>query len=258
MNNPFDLTGKTILVTGASGGLGSQAAISISRMGGRVLLVGRNQDKLQAVRDRMVEVAAVPGVSDGAGAGHQIHGVDLADSSARSALAGILPPLDGISHCAGMTLLQPFKFVTESQYEEVYRINVEAPLFLTQRLLKNKRILPGASLVFVSSISPLAGFKGHSVYAGSKAAISAVSRVLAHELAPSRIRSNTISPGMVKTQVMDEYQRQMSAEFVAADDARYPLGYGEPEDVANAIIFFLSEASKWITGSNLVMDGGLT
>ena len=246
MTNPFDLTGRTILVTGATGGLGRQTAISISQMGATVVLIGRREERLKSVLAELT------------GEGHVSFVTDLANRVARDELAAKSPPLDGIAHCAGKTLLQPFKFITEEQYEEIYQINVQAPMFLTQKLLKNKLIRPGASLVFVSSISPITGWKGHSIYAGSKAAIVAIARVLAHELAPSRIRANTISPAMIKTEVVDGLSEQMSAEYIATDAARYPLGYGEPEDVANAITFFLSDASKWITGSNLIMDGGLT
>lgn len=246
MKNPFDLTGRTIMVTGASGGLGRQTAISISKMGAKVVLVGRREERLKTVASEL------------AGEGHLSFVTDLTNRAARDELAAKSPSLDGIAHCAGKTLLQPFKFITEDQYEEIYRINVQAPMFLTQKLLKNKLLNPGASLVFVSSISPITGWKGHSIYAGSKAAIIAFARVLAHELAPSRIRANTICPAMIKTEVVDGLSEQMTADYIATDAARYPLGYGEPEDVANAIIFFLSGASKWITGSNLIMDGGLT
>jgi NAD(P)-dependent dehydrogenase (short-subunit alcohol dehydrogenase family) len=169
-----------------------------------------------------------------------------------------LPPLDGIAHCAGVTLLHPFKFSDERQFREVYAANVEAPFYLTQGLFKSKRLKPGASIVFVSSISPKAGLKGHAIYAGSKAALHGISRVLAHELAASKIRSNCVSPGMVRTEVVASFAHQVSPELVAIDEARYPLGYGTPDDVANAIIFFLAPASKWITGVDLTMDGGRT
>lgn len=246
MNNPFSLDGNTVLVTGASAGLGRQTSIVASRMGARVILTGRNEARLSQT---MAELD---------GRGHSAIPADLAIEEERDALAVKLPALNGIAHCAGVTLLHPFKFSDERRYREVYGINVEAPLFLTQRLFKNKRLSHGASIVFVASLGAFIGARGHSIYAGSKAAIVGIMRVLAHELACSGIRANCVSPGMVKTEVVDGFVHQVSAEVVAADEARYPLGYGTPEDVANTVGFFLAPASKWITGVNLIMDGGLT
>ncbi|MEZ5278009.1 MAG: SDR family oxidoreductase [Opitutaceae bacterium] len=244
--NPFDLTGKTILVTGATAGLGRQTAITLSRLGARLIITGRNESRLEATAAEL------------SGSEHLAYPADLTQTAARDALVAQMPGLDGISHCAGVTLLHPFKFSTERHYHEVYAINVEAPLFLTQRLFKGKRLNHGASIVFVSSLGAFIGARGHSIYAGSKAALVGVMRVLAHELAVSRIRVNCLSPGMVKTEVVDGFAQQVSRELVDADEARYPLGYGHPEDVANAVAFFLSPAGKWITGQNLIMDGGLT
>ena len=246
MNNPFSLAGKTILVTGATAGLGRQAAITASRMGARVFLTGRNEARLNRTRAELD------------GSNHFALPADLVQMEQRDALAAKLPALDGIAHCAGVTLLHPFKFSDERRYREVYAINVEAPLFLTQRLFKNKRLNNGASIVFVASLGAFIGARGHAIYAGSKAAVVGIMRVLAHELAVSGIRANCVSPGMVKTEVVEGFAQQVSSEVVAADEARYPLGYGTPDDVANAVGFFLAPASKWITGTNLIMDGGLT
>ena len=246
MSHPFDLTGRTILVTGATSGLGYQTAVSIAEMGGRVVITGRREELLAKT------------LSDLEGEGHLACPADLTSAEDRDRLISQLPPLNGIAHCAGLTLLHPFKFSDEARFQQVYSINVEAPFFLTQKILKGKLLLNEASIVFVSSLAPFTGTKGHSIYAGSKASIIALARVLAHELAPSRIRANSIAPAMVKTAVVEGFIQQVSSERAEADEARYPLGYGEPRDVANAIIFFLSSASKWITGSNLIMDAGLT
>ena len=246
MTNPFSLTGKTVLVTGATAGLGRQTAITAAQMGARVIATGRNEERLAATRERLE------------GSGHLTIPADLVQEKERDAFVGKLPVLDGIAHCAGVTLLHPFKFSDEQRYREVYAINVEAPLFLTQRLFKNKRLANGGSIVFIASLGAFIGARGHSIYAGSKAAIVGIMRVLAHELAGNRIRVNCLSPGMVKTAVVDGFAHQVSAEVVAADEARYPLGYGTPEDVANTAVFYLAPASQWITGTNLIMDGGLT
>ena len=246
MSHPFDLSGKTFLVTGATAGLGRQTAISISEMGGRVIVTGRREDRLAEVLSALM------------GAGHRSLKADLNIGTERDALVEQLPQLDGVAHCAGVTLLHPFKFSDEARYRSVYAANLDAPFFLTQKIYNTQRLLPGASLVFVSSLAPFTGTKGHAIYAGTKAGVVALARVLAHELAPDHIRSNSIAPAMVKTEVVTAYIAQVSEERALADEARYPLGYGEPRDVANAIVFFLSSASKWITGSNLIMDAGLT
>lgn len=244
--NPFSLQGKTVLVTGASAGLGRQAAISASQSGARVIISGRNAAKLDSTFAALAS-----------GAEHILAPAELTKPEERARLAAELPALDGLVHCAGLTLLHPFKFNSEKRYHEIYSINVEAPLFLTQQFSKARKLNNGASIVFISSISPDVGTKGHSIYSGSKAALHGISRVLAHELAPAKIRSNCVSPGMVKTEVAEGMSDQITPELLALDEARYPLGYGTPEDVANAVIFFLSPASKWITGTNLIMDGGL-
>ena len=246
MSHPFDLTGRTVLVTGATSGLGRQTALSIAEMGGRVVITGRRGELLAQTLGEL------------AGEGHAVCTADLTLPEDRERLVGQLPPLDGIAHCAGITLLHPFKFSDEARFHQVYAINVEAPFFLTQKILKERRLQNEGSIVFVSSLAPFTGTKGHSIYAGSKASVIALARVLAHELAPSRIRANSIAPAMVKTAVVEGFIQQVSPERAASDEARYPLGYGEPRDVANAIVFFLSSASKWITGSNLIMDAGLT
>lgn len=246
MTHPFSLSGKTVLVTGATAGLGRQTAITAAQMGARVIVTGRNEERLAATHTQLE------------GSAHLAIAANLVDEKEREALVSQLPALDGLVHCAGVTLLHPFKFSDEKRYREVYAINVEAPLFLTQRLFKNKRLTNGGSIVFIASLGAFIGARGHSIYAGSKAAIVGIMRVLAHELAGNGIRVNCLSPGMVKTEVVDGFAQQVSAEVVAADEARYPLGYGTPEDVANTAVFYLAPASKWITGTNLIMDGGLT
>ena len=246
MNHPFSLSGRTVLVTGATAGLGRNTAIHAARMGARVVISGRHEERLAATLAQLD------------GEGHRAIPADLADQGARDALVAELPALDGVVHCAGLTLLHPFKFIDEARYRTIYAINVEAPLFLTQRLYKARKLNAGGSIVFISSMAPRVGTKGHSIYAGSKSALYGISRVLAHELAPAKVRVNTLSPAMVNTEVTAGFKAQLSPDLLAADEARYPLGYGEPEDVANAAIFFLSPASKWITGVDLVMDGGLT
>jgi NAD(P)-dependent dehydrogenase (short-subunit alcohol dehydrogenase family) len=244
---PFSLTGRTVLVTGASAGLGRATAISASDAGARVIITGRNAANL-------AETYALLAT----GAAHHSISADLAQPEDRERLVAELPALDGLVHSAGVAQLHPFKFSDVARYRDSYSINVEAPFFLTQSLLKARKINRAASIVFISSISPIVGSKGHAIYAGTKSALQGISRVLAHELAAQRIRSNCLSPAMIKTAMNDRLADHISPELRDADEARYPLGYGEPEDVANTVVFYLAPASKWITGTNLIMDGGLT
>ena len=163
MTHPFSLEGKTVLVTGATAGIGRATAQIVARAGARVVATGRNVQKLDDTFLRLE------------GNGHRRVSADLTRIEDRDRLALELPALDGIVHCAGLTLLHPFKFSDERRYCEVYAINVEAPLFLTQRLHKAKKLNPGASLIFISSISPDVGTKGHAIYSGSKAALHGIS-----------------------------------------------------------------------------------
>ena len=244
--NPFELTGKTVLVTGATSGLGRQSAISASQMGARVIVTGRDPERLAAT------------LSNLHGANHLAFPADLTKDVERDAFTDQLPPLDGIVHSAGIAPLQPFGFNDLKLHRETYCINVEAPLFVTQRLFRTRKLNQGASLVFIASIAAFHGALGHSIYAGSKAALTGLVRVLARELSRMKIRANCISPAAVKTELIDALTNQVTREAVAADEALYPLGYGTPEDVANAVVYFLSPASRWVTGTNFIMDGGLT
>jgi len=245
MSNPFSLNGQTILVTGASSGIGRQIAISVSQMGGRLVIAGRNAERLQQTLERL------------SGEGHQAIQGDLATPEGRERLIAACPPLNGLVNNAGTALLRPFKFTDDERLENLFDINFFAPFKLTRDLVKKKKILPGASIVFISSIAPLVGTAGLSAYSSTKAAINGLTRTLSRELVSSKIRVNAISPGMVKTEMADQLENIIDSELAAADTARYPLGYGEPEDVANATVFLLSPASRWITGINLIADGGL-
>jgi NAD(P)-dependent dehydrogenase (short-subunit alcohol dehydrogenase family) len=246
MSNPFSLDGKTVLITGASSGIGRQTSISVAAMGGKVVATGRNEQ-------RLAETLAML-----AGEGHRAIPADLTDSAARAALTSDLPALQGIVHCAGITKLVPFQYLTEKHLQEVWRANYEAAVLLTQILLKKKLIADGGSIVFVASTAGLLGAKAITAYAASKAALIATSRVLALEVAPRRVRSNCLAPALVQTPMAEETSERVSAETFAENLKLYPLGFGKPEDVANAAVFLLSDASRWITGATLVLDGGCT
>jgi NAD(P)-dependent dehydrogenase (short-subunit alcohol dehydrogenase family) len=246
MSSPFSLDGKTVLITGASSGIGRQTSISVAAMGGKVVATGRNEQRL-AETLTMLD-----------GEGHCAIPADLTDSAARATLTSDLPSLQGVVHCAGITKLVPFQYLTEKHLQEVWRANYESAVLLTQILLKKKLIADGGSIVFVASTAGLLGAKAITAYAASKAALIATSRVLALEVAPRRVRSNCLAPALVQTPMAEETSERVSAETFAENLKLYPLGFGKPEDVANAAVFLLSDASRWITGATLVLDGGCT
>ncbi len=245
MNN-FSLENKTILITGASSGIGAQTAITLSKAGAKLILTARNTERLENVFNQLE------------GDKHQFITADLTQAEDFENLLNRVPTLDGIVHSAGMVRPFPVKFIGEKQIDQMFGVNYKATILLTSKLFKAKKINKQASLVFMSSISSHFAHKGGALYSGSKAAVNAYSKTIALEYAPQKIRSNVISAAMVKTPIFDEAEKAVSKEMMDKHGEHYPLGFGEPEDVANAILFLLSNAAKWITGTELVMDGGLT
>ena len=246
MINPFSLENKTILITGASSGIGQATAVAISNSGAKVIITGRDETRLEETYSLL------------SGTGHEKVIADfLAPDAADIICAGIGAPINGIVHAAGMPNTLPFKFSTAEKLQEIMKVNFEVPFILTQKLIKNKLVSNGASIVFVSSISGAGTVApGISMYSATKGAINASMKVIALELAKNKIRVNSVSPGMVRTK-LNTANPSLTAEDLARDEMNtYPLGYGEPEDVANGIIYFLSDASKWVTGTTLIMDGG--
>lgn len=243
-SSPFHLIGKTVLVTGASSGIGRQVAISVADMGGTVILTGRNKEQLTETIGQMK-----PG-------NHVALAADLLMEEERLKFIGELPKVDGIVHCAGVVSPYPIKFITQDKIDETLNINYEIPVLLMSGIARGKKMNRGTSVVFLSSISGQHPHKGGALYAGSKAAIESFSKVLALEFYPQGIRSNCISPAMVKTAMYEVAEKGMSEEAMKEHVAAYPLGVGYPEDVANTVIFLLSDASRWVTGINITLDGG--
>ena len=246
MTNPYSLKGKKILITGASSGIGRAVAFAIDAAGGEVILTARNEDRLKEIQKNLQN----PGV--------EYYVADLTKNDQLEKLCDFLPSIDGIFHSAGIVKPCPVHFIKERQINEVFSINYIASVLLTSRLLKSKKINKGASIIFMSSISSEFTHKGGALYAGSKAALNAFSKTIALEYAHKKIRSNCILAAMVKTPIFDEAAKAITLEKMEEHGANYPLGFGEPEDVANAAVFLLSDGSRWITGTQLVMDGGLT
>ncbi|MGF6816133.1 NAD(P)-dependent dehydrogenase (short-subunit alcohol dehydrogenase family) [Paraburkholderia atlantica] len=249
MENPFSLSGKRILVTGASSGIGRQIAISCSQMGAQVVITGRDRERLKQTLEMLDKSALV---------GHQAVQAELTNAAERETLVAALDgkPLNGVVHSAGISRLSPVRMFTEQHLREVQAINVDAPMLLTQALLKRNLVAPEGSLVFVASIAAHIGVAGVGAYSGTKAALIAMMRCLAMEVVKRRIRANCLSPALVETPLLEATATMVGS--MEQERNNYPLGFGKPDDVANAAIFLLSNASRWITGTTLVMDGGLT
>lgn len=241
--NPFSLSGKTILVTGASAGIGKAIAIACSQMGGIVILNGRNQERLKETLQEL------------SGEGHQIIPADLSMEKDRTRLIDNLPKLDGLVQCAGVGSRVPCKMIGKGDLEHVFVPNVEAPILLQTELLAKKKINKSSSIVFIASKAASFPSIGNAAYSASKGAIISYAKCLALELAPRQIRVNCICPAMVWTDLI--LQGGISKEDLEEAQLKYPLKrYGKPEDIAYLAIYLLSDASSWMTGTCVDITGG--
>ena len=246
--NPFSLEGKTILVTGASSGIGKETAIECSKIGASVVITARNEK-------RLLETLSALDTSNGQK--HQMVIADLSSQDGVNALVDVLPELNGVSLNAGIVKTLPVKFINNDDLQEVLNVNMIGPVLLIQRLLKKKKIGKGASVVFTSSIGGvMISTVGNTMYGISKGGLNAFMKGLALEMASKGVRSNSVNPGFVDTNILSA--GTISQEQLEENKKRYPLGrFGKPEDVAYAIIYLLSDASSWVTGHTLVVDGGI-
>ena len=236
------LTGKNILVTGASSGMGRVFCRMIAKEGASVTLVARNEQRLQETLTSME------------GEGHRYLVCDLTDEEQMKGMVGELEVLDGVVFCAGITDYVPVKFVKQEKIDPIFQTNYFSQIILTQMLVKKKLIKKRASLVYISSLSSMLGIPGTLLYASSKAALNGAVRVIAAELAPQGIRANAICPGIVKTEMLSG--TNIDEESFTRQEVDYPLGLGTPEDVGHAVLYHLSDQSRWLTGNCLVLDGG--
>jgi len=246
--NPFSLEGKTILVTGASSGIGRTTAIECSKMGASVIITARNEERLKATMDSLCTES---------GQTHQMFLADLSSQEGVNALVEELPHLDGVSLNAGIVKTLPVKFINKDDLTDVLNVNMMGPILLAQRLLKKKKITKGSSVVFTSSIGGvMISTVGNTMYGVSKGGLNAFMKGMALEMASIGIRSNSVNPGFVATNILSA--GTISEEDLKKNVAAYPLGrFGKPEDIAYAIIYLLSDASSWVTGHTLVIDGGV-
>ncbi len=242
--NPYSLEGKTIFVTGASSGIGKATAIECARLGAKLVITARNSERLNDTLGALE------------GDGHRMVIADLTKESEIAALADTLPMLDGFVCNAGITKRKPINFIKEEELCEIFNINTFSCIMLTKAIMKARKMNKSGSMVFISSKAAIQNTVGNSMYAASKAAIASFSRSCALEYAAQGIRANAVLPGMVETPLILT-NGMLSAEDMEKDKASYMLRrYGRPEEIAWSIIFLLSDASGWITGSSLVIDGG--
>lgn len=248
MYNPYSLYNKHILVTGASSGIGRAISIECSKMGAKLLLTGRDKNRLRETFLLLDNPQQ-----------HEMVLADLSDENDIKHLVGIVEGgFDGIVLCAGIAKPKPFSFITSEDISDVMSVNFNAPVMLSKELLKKKKLNKASSVVFISSISGVfISSVGGGLYSASKGAINGIAKALAIELSSKRIRVNCVNPGMIDTGIYRD--GSITREQLELDAKRYPLGrYGKPEEVAHAVIYLLSDASSWVTGSNLLIDGGYT
>lgn len=243
-STPFHLDGKTILITGASSGIGRATAIECAKLGAHMLITGRNEE-------RLLQTLSLLGTEQ-----HQAITADLTSTEQLIGLIETVDTIDGLVMCAGKGITLPIQFSSINKFIDIFNNNFFYPVELFRLLIKNKKLNRGASVVTVSSMGGTHFFTtGNGIYGASKAALDSYMKFCARELAPKGIRVNTVLPAMIETPFI--HNGVVSEEEHKKVARSYPLKrYGKPEDVAYGVIYLLSDASAWITGSSLVIDGG--
>lgn len=249
MTNIFDVKDRCYLITGASSGIGRNLSILLNEAGAKLLLTGRNIDRLKETYEML-------SYKDNA----SINSSDLSKTEdikdwARNFVSRQNVMLNGFVHCAGINIIKPLVVTEQEDFINILQINLIAGMELLKSLANPKYSARGSSFVFVSSVAGLMGEPGMLCYGASKAALINSVKTAALELARYKYRVNTIAPGMVKTPILDAYKGLEEDQMKAIED-RFPLGIGEPSDISSCILFLLSDASKWITGTTIVVDGG--
>ncbi len=248
MINPLDMSGKTVLVTGASSGLGRDTAILLSALGARVVLLARDQRRLELTRASLD------------GGNHPVVPFDLAQGDGIPGLllkcAEETGPLHGLVHCAGVAPVCPLRAVNVAHIQNVMQVNVVSAIMLAKGFRQKGVCARDSSIVFMSSVMGLVGEKARAAYCASKGGIESLTKALALELAPEHIRVNCVAPALVKTEMHGALAEQLTGGQLSLLEAKTPLGLGQPRDVSHAVAFLLSDASRWITGSSIVVDGG--
>jgi NAD(P)-dependent dehydrogenase (short-subunit alcohol dehydrogenase family) len=251
-SNNFSLINKVIIVTGASSGIGRASAISIAKAGASVILMGRNTNRLQQTKSEL------PSNTPSFIIEHDFSEGSIPELKLNNAI-GLLGPVSGMIHSAGISNTLPVRMIDDIKFRQITDINVLSGILLAKWISKPSHFnVNGCSIVFLSSVMGLVGEVGKTLYSLSKGALLAGAKSMALELAPKKIRVNCICPGVVETPMTD------NAIYSQSDEARnrviglHPLGIGSVDDIANAALFLLSDASRWITGISLPVDGGYT
>ncbi len=242
----FSIENKRILIVGASSGIGVELTKECHKNGAQLILTSRNCDVLKTQLPKNIQNEAI------------FIDLDITDNKQISELCKKIENIDGFVYTPGLVKLFPVQFIDENHLNSVRVPIFDGAVFLMTALLRNKKINNNASLVFISSISSSFPYKGGAVYTSSKAALEAYSKTLALELSSKKIRSNCIKAALVETKILEETRENLDKEIYDHHIKKYPLGLGKPIDVANAILFLLSDASIWITGTEIILDGGLT
>lgn len=247
-NNPFSLNNKTILVTGASSGIGKSSAVALSQAGAKLILVARQEEKLNQTVEQL------------AGSGHVCLPFDLTQtdeiSSWMKKIVEKTGTLNGLLHCAGVHVAKPLQLITSIDLEKIWKINVASAFMLCKGFRQKKVRAADANIVLMSSVVADFGEAGISAYSASKGAVQSLVKSLSVELAPEAIRVNGIAPGIVKTGMTDILFSKMTSEQIESVSKMHPLGFGSAEDVAYAAVYLMSDAARWVTGSILKVDGG--
>ena len=252
MYNPFSLENKVIIVTGASSGIGAQCAIDCSKMGAKVVLVARNEERLRRTLSLME------------GEGHIVLPLDLSSSAglkeAIKDVVGKVGKINGVVNCAGISSVTPLKLVTDELLDQFFRTNVYSAINLSKEVTRggNYDKDGGCSVIFLASIMGLCGEKCKTMYSATKGALIAAARSMACELAKNKVRVNVVSPGAIETPINAKLPHMADPELRKELEAKHLLGLGECSDISNACIYLLSEAAKWVTGQNIIVDGGYT
>lgn len=246
MENPFSLKDKTILITGASSGIGRASAITCANLGARIILVARDEGRLNAVKSELAD-------ND-----HICISADMTSNPDIENLVTEIPLVNGVVFCAGKGLTLPVQFCDREHFDDIFNVNFFGTAELMRLIYKKKKVAKGGSMVVIASMGGTMVFSGgNGIYGASKAAINSFMKFAAKEFAARKIRVNSICPAMIDTPLI--HRGTVSEEQLAEDAKRYPLKrYGQPEDIANAAVYLLSDASAWVTGTSMIVDGGLS
>lgn len=249
MYNPYSLEGKTVFVTGASSGIGKCTAIEASKLGATVVITARDEQRLQETFNSLEGLGSRE---------HKQIIADLTNEMQMNSLLEALPQIDGVVLCAGKGLTLPIQFASRDKFDDIFNVNFFAPVELLRLLFKKKKLNKESSAVLLASLGGTQIFSGgNGIYGASKAALNTVMKFAAKEFATRKVRVNSICPGMVDTPLI--HRGTVSEEQLEEDKKRYPLGrYGKPEDIAYAAIYLLSDASSWVTGQSMILDGGIS